>query len=345
MPAKKLIEFGWDEPDPAFMRRHLAELERTPFDGCVYHVVTTPAAGGKRENFTWAVWGRRAIPPEALAAAREELAATPFRRFSSNFLRFNTTPADLDWFDDHGAVMANARLAARIAREGRSRGVLLDTEEYQGRLFTYGRQRDASRRSWAEYAEQARRRGRELMEAFQEGFPDLVVFLTFGPSLPYRVSRGGHVPLERCDYGLLLPFCEGLAEGARAGTRIVDGHELSYGFREPERFEDACGLMKKGVLSFVRDPERHRRHFQAGFGIWMDHDWRKHGWDPVNVRKNYFAPEALERAARAALELADEYVWIYSETPRWWSEAGGPVKLPAAYDSALRSARRGLTAD
>ena len=36
-PARKLIEFGWDEPDTSFLRGHLAELERTPFDGCVFH--------------------------------------------------------------------------------------------------------------------------------------------------------------------------------------------------------------------------------------------------------------------------------------------------------------------
>ena len=36
---------------------------------------------------------------------------------------------------------------------------------------------------------------------------------------------------------------------------------------------------------------------------------------------------------------ADEYVWIYTETPRWWSKEGGPVKLPKAYEEAVRKAR------
>ena len=34
---KRLIEFGWDEPDTAFLRRHIAQMERSPFDGCVFH--------------------------------------------------------------------------------------------------------------------------------------------------------------------------------------------------------------------------------------------------------------------------------------------------------------------
>ena len=36
---KRLIEFGWDEPDTAFLRRHRDQLEAAPFDGCVFHAV------------------------------------------------------------------------------------------------------------------------------------------------------------------------------------------------------------------------------------------------------------------------------------------------------------------
>jgi hypothetical protein len=48
---------------------------------------------------------------------------------------------------------------------------------------------------------------------------------------------------------------------------------------------------------------------------------------------------------REALERSDEYVWVYSETPRWWSQEGKPVKLPEAYSAALRRARKGLAKD
>ena len=33
---KSLIEFGWDEPDTAFMRAHITEMEKLPFDGKRY---------------------------------------------------------------------------------------------------------------------------------------------------------------------------------------------------------------------------------------------------------------------------------------------------------------------
>src|SRR5947208_12940284 len=89
---KRLIEFGWDEPDTAFMRQHVAEMEKTPFDGCVFRVAY-PKAGGGRGNFSWECWGERAFTDAELKSALDDLTATRFHRFTHNFLRFNTTPA------------------------------------------------------------------------------------------------------------------------------------------------------------------------------------------------------------------------------------------------------------
>jgi hypothetical protein len=327
-----LVEFGWDEPDTAFLRRHIATMERTPFDGCVYHVAARGKAG-QLENFSWKFWGNHAFTESDLAPALDDLKATPFARFKHNFLRVNTAPAELDWFDDHAAVLANARLAAKVAREGRSRGVLLDTEQYEGQLFNYRKQKHASSKSWDDYASQARLRGRDVMSAFQEGFPGLTVLLTFGPSLVAAKTRDGKV--AESEYGLLAPFLEGMSEARRGGSVLVDGHEPSYKYKKPEQFDEALGLIRKSGPSF-----------RAGFGLWLDYDWRKLGWNTADVSLNYFSPEAFEKAVRSALERSDEIVWVYTESPRWWSvEDGRPSKLPDAYVEALRKARKGLTAD
>lgn len=339
---RKLIEFGWDEPDTAFLRRHIAEMERTPFDGCVFHVNYT-RPNGTPGNFTWECWGKRAFTEAELAPALKDLKQTPRQRFTHNFLRFNTTPADLDWFDDFSAVLSNARLAARIAREGNCPGLLFDIEQYNGKLFDYHHQRDADKKPWDEYAAQVRRRGRETIEAFQQGFPGLTVFLTFGYSLPWAQSQEGKKPLADCSYGLLAPFMDGMVEGAKGRTRLVDGYELSYSYKDPARFAAAYQAMREGLLPIVADPTKYHRVASFGFGIWLDDDWRRKGWNEQDVTQNFFTPEALEASVRRALEVADEYVWLYSETPRWWSEEGHPVKLPPAYDAALRRARQGLT--
>jgi hypothetical protein len=329
-PAKKLIEFGWDEPDTAFMRAHLAELEQTPFDGTVFHV---------KGDAQWKAWGTIIVQEAEVQAAVADLKATPFKRFTHNFLRLNTAPAKIDWFDDHSAVVANVKLLARAAREGGCKGILFDTEQYEGQLFDYAKQRDAKTKSWDEYAAQVRKRGREVMEAFQEGYPDLTIFLTFGYALPFQEASYDLQKRSKAHYGLLAPFLDGMVDAAKGKTRIVDGYEQSYGYKDVARIPTAYEAMSSKVQPFVgADFKRYREVFSFGFGIWMDYDWRKKGWDDQDVSKNYYSPEGFEKTVTAALKTTDEYVWIYTETPRWWSADGKPVKLPAAYDAALRRA-------
>lgn len=180
---KKLIEFGWDEPDTAFMRKHAEAMDATPFDGCVYHF-RCRLANGQDTDFIGSGWGRRAFTMEQVRHAIDDLRATRFRRLRDNFLRFNVTPGDLDWFDEYSAVFQNAGLAARVAREG-GVGILFDTEQYHAPLFDYRRQRDASTKTGEQYATQARLRGREFMNVLQDGFPDLKVLMTFGYTAPW----------------------------------------------------------------------------------------------------------------------------------------------------------------
>ena len=335
--AKKLLEFGWDEPDTTFMCQHIAELQQTPFDGCVFHADYRKADGSKG-SFTWQAWGTQAFRESDLQQAFTDLRAARFGRFKDNFLRFNTTPAKLDWFDDYGAVTNNARLAALLARAGHCPGILFDIEQYEGSLFNYRRQRDAAAKPWAVYAAQARKRGREVMEAFQEGYPGLTVFLTFGYSLPWAQTEAGKKALADCGYGLLAPFLDGMLEGAKR-ARLVDGYELAYGYKNTAEFLAARKSFKEDLLPVVADRAKYERVFSLSFGLWLDRDWRKQGWDVSDLSRNYFSPGAFQSAVAEALKVADQYVWVYSETPRWWSAEGKPVKLPQAYDRALRQAR------
>jgi hypothetical protein len=343
--AKKLIEFGWDEPDTAFLRKHVRELERSPFDGCVFHVVAR-SGGGQAENFSWLGWGHRRFTHEQVRQAQDDLAAiSGTSRFGHNFLRFNVTPADLDWFDDFSAVVGNARLAAELARAGKCDGILLDTEAYEGKLFDFGAQREARLRSWPEYAAQARQRGREVMAAFLEGAPELTILLTFGHSLVWKRTNGGTTPLAQCRDGLLAPFLDGMIEKAARQGQIVDGHELSYGYRDAAAFVRARATIKHDAAELAASRKAYQDAVSAGFGLWLDHDWRTNGWRTADLEGNYFSPGRFEVSLRAALEQTDEYVWIYTEKPRWWSATGAAVDLPAEYVETVGRVRRALLTD
>jgi hypothetical protein len=326
----RLIEFGWDEPDPAFMRRHVTEMEKTVFDGTVFHL---------SHDFLWECWGKRAFTEAELRGAIDDLQSTPFTRFTHNFLRFNVTPGNVDWFDDFSVILGNAALAARIARTGKAAGILFDIEQYNTPLFDYPKARDAASKSFDEYAAQVRRRGQEVMDAFQTAYPDLTVFLTFAYSLPYREAGGDVARLPHVRYGLLKPFVDGLFDAARGRVRIVEGYEVSYAYKEPRQFDEAATSMRETILPWLGHREKYRAHLSLAFGLWMDYAWRSRGWNTTDVSRNYFTPEEFEASVRKALSLADDYVWVYTETPRWWTADGGrPAKLPREYDQALRRA-------
>src|SRR5690242_5884344 len=74
---KKIIEMGWDEPDPAFLRAHAAEMDTMPFDGCAFHVPFRTAEG-RTGNFTWEAWGPTAFRSADLDSARRDLARVHF---------------------------------------------------------------------------------------------------------------------------------------------------------------------------------------------------------------------------------------------------------------------------
>ncbi len=330
--AKKLIEWGWDEPDTAFLRENVERMEQLPFDGLVLHALSSE--GG---NLAWEIAGSRRFELDEFAAAIADLQATPFRRLTDRFLRVNVTPGTLDWFDDDAwaVVQHNFGVAAALAERSGCKGLLFDTEQYrEASLFDYRKQAQRDTKSFEQYGRKVRRRGEAWMREVSAAFPDVVVILTFG----YRIAQPREEGQERSDvrYGLLADFLDGVLDGCWDKTRIVDGWEHSYAYKRQEQFEQAYETIRTTAPSeWSGHPAQYRRHVEAGFGLWMDQDWRRLGWSTIDFTTNYFTPAEFESAVRSALRVSDEYVWIYTEQPRWWTDE----RLPQAYVEALAAAR------
>ncbi|SFH93204.1 hypothetical protein [Planctomicrobium piriforme] len=321
---RKLIEWGWDEPDTQFLREHCAEMQQYPFDGVVFHL----SGSG---NFTWDAWGGRAFTRAEFQRDIENLQATQFGRLTDNFIRLNVSPGKNDWFDDATwkVILENSSHAAAIAKQTGCKGLLFDTEQYLGEPFNY---RSQPPRPIAEYRAQVRKRGREWIRAINHEFPDIVIMLSFG----YRTAqpKPGQSP-EDAKYALLPDFLDGILEACSEQTVIVDGWEQSYGYRNPEQFAQARHTIREDALNWTAVPEQYRKHMHAAFGIWMDFNLKDHGWHTDDLSMNYFSPAAFQSSVEAALGQSDRYVWIYTEQPRWWTNE----KLPGEYVEALKSAR------
>jgi hypothetical protein len=327
--GKKLIEWGWDEPDTKFIRTNIERMEEYPFDGFIFHVVSS-----KGGNFTWEMWGSRRFDIDEFRHSIDNLKATEFHRFTDRFLRVNVTPGKTDWFDDEAwrTVLNNFAVAAQVAEEGGCKGFMFDVEQYNEGLFNYGKQKHRDSKTFANYQARVRQRGREWIKEVNRHFPDITILLTFG----YRVAQPPEgKSRSEAHYGLLADFLDGLLEACSEQTRIVDAWEYSYPYKERRQFEEAYATIKEKSADWTAVPDKYRRHVEAGFGIWMDCRWRQVGWNLDDFSKNHFTPDQFETAVRSALDLSDEYVWVYTEQPRWWTSE----RLPSEYVSALNGAR------
>ena len=57
-------------------------------------------------------------------------------------------------------------------------------------------------------------------------------------------------------------------------SRIIDGYELSYGFKHLQRFREAKELFERQIPEFSGSPQKLKEHGRLGFGLWRDYDWR-----------------------------------------------------------------------
>jgi len=118
--GKKLISYGSDWPNTVYVRQHVREMEKQPFDGIVIGVSQTREPQTNGETLGIRCWTKEKFDPKLFEPALEDLKAIKFEKFKDNFIQVETMPGDVDWFDDDqfGAVAHNFKILARVAHEG-----------------------------------------------------------------------------------------------------------------------------------------------------------------------------------------------------------------------------------
>ena len=91
---KKLIECGWDTPDTAMLREHLAEVEQAPYDG-IRIKATGKTVEGKLARLTFA-FGPEEWDRESFQQAVDDLKACNWQRMTDNFLATGANPGSVD---------------------------------------------------------------------------------------------------------------------------------------------------------------------------------------------------------------------------------------------------------
>jgi hypothetical protein len=336
--AKKLIYYGWGIRDTQYIRDHWQEMEKMPFDGTGIIVAVdrskpTRGDGATANQLGWQLMGKRVFRIEEFRDAIADLKAAKWRVFTDNFLPAILSPAHsatgLNWFDDERwrIIAQNFGVLARIALEGGLKGLILDPEHYNYTLFHYAAQRQQVARPFEAYLNMARQRGQQVMSAIAAQLPDAVLLSLFGYTLPLSNLQQSKNRQE-APYGLLPAFYDGLLEAMPAGSRLIDGYEYAYGFKERRQFLEGYRQVRQQAVTLSAVPELYRQRVKAGFGLWLDY----------GGKQGHFKPVEFQRAVSLALEISDEYVWIYSHGPQFFPLS----RVESSFLDAIATARRGI---
>jgi hypothetical protein len=322
VPAVKLIETGWDMPDTRGLRDNLAAMEQRPFDGVVIEAVgqrDDKKPCRLREAFSNERWDR-----DWFRDCLDDLQACKCRRFTDNFLLVGANPGNVDWSEDAGwgQVAAHWRIAARLAKQGGLKGILFDPEPY---TEPYAQFRRAGQPEQNRNISLARQRGRDVMSAVAEEFPDITLFCYFANSV--QPNEG---------YGLLPAFLDGWLDAAPASVTIVDGCESAYCYKTATQYLEAAVKMKGDCQRYVSPENRakYRAQMQVSFGIYLD----AYANPPTSPWHVPGKTEGLCANVTTAGRVADEYVWVYGEKSRWWPTPTWNEALPGS-EAVLAFAR------
>ena len=332
---KSVIYFGWDTlaatTDDVYRDR--MKFAATGFDG-----ICMPLTG-KLENGA-ELKGR--LPMTKIRFKREQFAdsiakikeMTQLKGLSGSYLMvYWMSSPRMDWRNDADweTFSANMKFLAAVAKETGLKGLFVDHEDYTGKpLFTW---REDSDPPYDETLRLARRRGRDMIAATAEGFPEghIINDRLLMQNIDCAQSQQ---PLEtlRKRRDLWSAFVNGILEAKPDGFGFDDGCEYAYGAMTGK---DYLALKYKSAmfcLPFL-DPGLRTRYAMSTkvcFGKWLDRWFRK-----PNLP---FVPGKFTESFWAAGVNCDGVYWAYGEKSpvvKWSRKAHPRVDYTATWNERV----------
>ncbi len=348
---KRLISAGWDSPDPETLFNHREAIEKSPFSGV--RIQIGPRRGPEvtfRRIFSPSPWKR-----EMFERDLEFLRKARSPRLPDHFLAMGPG-AGMDWFDDEGwkNVAEHFRIAAWLAREGGLKGIMFDPEiGTSDPPFSYLRQKEKKPESFEAYAAKARQRGREVMKALREVYPEMTIFTLFlnsGRALGALGTDPREGLKEGRNYSLYPAFVNGWLDEMPPSMTIVDGAEYAYPHSSELQYLKHVNAMRNTTIALIAPENRmkYRAQVQAGLAVYLD-AYIRHPKSNVHSDVLLDPPLApgervvdrLQATLTAAQEVSDEYVWVWGEHYRWWPTKTEQV-APRTWEEVLPGITRAL---
>ena len=320
--------------------------QETGYDGLCFCLsidpATVPAEYPYKRLMAWRWWDTEERRHEEFGQDIEAVRSVKdWGRLTDNFLLLNSHVEGRrppDWFSDEDwrIVVANTRLAARIAKEIGFRGIAFDWEGYGGGAYGVWRQpwdyslyarsdytiegREAPR-PFDEVAAKVRERGRQWAGALSTAYPDIVLAVLPGlyESAWHRANeprfRGN---LAASDVGLWPAFVDGLLERLDERALLVSLSESTYLDSAYRDFLVWRNFAKEQALVIAADPTTARRRISFAAGIWTDAGYGYPRFSTTDERFNQRDPERHRHAVHNSLAASDHYAWQWGE----WGKEG-----------------------
>jgi hypothetical protein len=318
---------------PWTMADHLAYIDTLPFDGISLNI-----------PFTWG--GLNPGPTYGYAAIMSQLApvAGKLTKVNKNFVKVAVRRC-ADVFDDWSGRLCfqHWKDLADAARDSGMVGIMFDNEEYDAGSQVWNYPADVkygATRTLAQYREQARSRGKQVMWTLQAEWPAVRVVHFHGPySSDARVPGAPCANDGRDTSDLRGYFFAGMLEAAGSSARVVDGGEC-YNLRSASDFQQSWNWRKNTFPTLAGNPvvpsslsAAWPTKISIGFGA-FDQPWAGFAMDQATLQRTL--TNALLRAD------PDGVVWLYTESHDYLSPANPVPAWLAAVANARKAAGAGV---
>ena len=125
---KQLIEWGWDQPTPEYLRQNIREMEKLPFDGVIFWL---RSGGNDPASTGGTIFSRIRWDETTFEKIYDDCKHIEWKNFTDNFVcTYSSSATPMDWFSDEDwkNVRHNLGIVAKAAALAHCRGICLDAE-------------------------------------------------------------------------------------------------------------------------------------------------------------------------------------------------------------------------
>jgi len=329
--GQKLIYSGWDSPTSMFVKNNWQTMDSTPLDGTSIAVLVDRSLPVSTANLLcWQVTSSQVnltVNDAFYTGAVSDMTNVSFTNLNENMLRVKingSASSDLYWYDSTRwtQFINNWKVLVNLAKDLNCKGIIIDTEDYNGHLFSYQHQYNYNQSSFTNYETQVTSRAKTMIDEMKAIAPELNLHFYFAWPLYYSEVVAKNISPENSEYGLLLSFLDGLVENCHSSAKVIDLYEYSYSYMTEDDFASSLTERDSYLSSLYTATELDRTG--NGFGLFLDNGAV---WDTTVFDNNYFTPKDFSYALYYAFKNGAEYVWIYSQNARFFNNPS----IPQAY--------------